>query len=180
MQRNYTDGIKGDVIYFTGTEVEHTPAYNMKTLFVVGLQDINDIIELANANNCTHIFVGANQSFDPTESMLKNNISLFDAVQPWDNMIIGLLKRDFLVTLDFDVRFVEVALEMSCSEFDNFIPQISVKIPYIELFNYNAMLKIDDKGFKASNPGVWCHSIHSLMDRSVFTNWKQYEKDESL
>lgn len=180
MQRNYTDGIKDDIIYFTGIEVEHTPAYNMKTLFVVDMQSINDIIGLANANDCTHIFVGANQSFDPTESMLKNNISLFDAVQLWDDMIIALLKRDFLVTLDFDVRFVEVVLEMSCAEYNNFIPQISVKIPYIKLFNYNAMLKIDDKGFNASNPGVWCHSIHSLMDRSTFTDWMQYNKDLPL
>ena len=180
MQRPYTDGSKDDVEFFIGTEVEHTPAYGMKTLFVVGLQNTNNIVEMAKLNDCTHIFVGANQSFDPTESMLKDNLSLFDAVAPWDDMILILLKLDFLVTLDFDIHYSEVVLEMCCAEYNNFIPQISVKIPYITLFNYNAMLKIDDKGFNASNPGVWCHSLNKLMDRSVFTDWLQYKKDKSL
>ena len=33
---------------------------------------------------------------------------------------------------------------------------ISVLLPYIDQqWNYNACIKIDDKDFKASNPGVW-------------------------
>jgi len=31
MQRNYKDGIKNDVNFFIGNEVEHTPAFGMKT-----------------------------------------------------------------------------------------------------------------------------------------------------
>jgi hypothetical protein len=31
------------VKFFTGTEVEHTPAYGKKTLFVVGLQPVSEI-----------------------------------------------------------------------------------------------------------------------------------------
>ena len=180
MQRPYSNGLKDNIEFFIGTEVEHTPAFNMKTLFVVGLQNSADIAALAKSNACNHIFVGANQSFDPTEFILKDNVSLFDAVQPWDDMILALLKEDFLVTLDFDVRHCQVVLEMTCTEHNNFIPQISVKIPFITLFNYNAMLKIDDTGFNASNPGVWCHSLHTLMDRSIFTDWTQYKKDQPL
>ena len=34
-----------DVKFFIGTEVEHTPALGLKTLFVVGVQPIVDIIQ---------------------------------------------------------------------------------------------------------------------------------------
>jgi hypothetical protein len=55
-----------------------------------------------------------------------------------------------------------------------------VPIPYVKLWNYNTMLKIDDKDFKATNPGVWSHSLHTLMDRSKFTDWNQYKQDKIL
>ena len=38
MKRDYTDGVKEDITYFTGIEIERTPAFGMKTLFVVGVQ----------------------------------------------------------------------------------------------------------------------------------------------
>ena len=42
------------------------------------------------------------------------------------------------------------------------------------------MLKIDDKGFDKSNPGIWTHSLHDLMDRKKFTDWKDYGLDKVL
>ena len=180
MKRDYTDGEKDDVVFFTGTEIEKTPAYGMKTLFVVGVHSPYMIVDYANKHNCNHIFVGANHSFDPNASMLEKNIDLYDAMQAWEGMIVPLLKADYLVTLDFDIKFVEVVLESGFSEYNNFIPQISVKIPHIKQFNYNAMLKIDDVDFKASNPGVWCHNLHDLMNRDRFTAWSEYGKDEPL
>jgi hypothetical protein len=42
------------------------------------------------------------------------------------------------------------------------------------------MLKIDDKDFDATNPGVWCHSLHSLMSRETFTGWDDYEGDSKI
>lgn len=169
MKRNYVNGVKTDVTFFVGIEVEKTPACGMKTLFIVGIQPINTVLELANKNNCNHIFVGANHSFPGTHD-IKN----------WNIMITELLKQDYLVTLDFDIKFVETVLESGYSEYDNFIPQISVKIPYIKQFNYNTMVKIDDVDFKASNPGVWCHRLHDLMDIKKFTDWREYGKDEPL
>jgi len=65
-------------------------------------------------------------------------------------------------------------------EFHNFIPMISVKLPYIKQFGYNAVIKIDDKDFAATNPGVWCHSLHDLQTREAFTDWSRYTKDEVI
>jgi hypothetical protein len=42
------------------------------------------------------------------------------------------------------------------------------------------MIKIDDKDFKATNPGVWTHSLHKLKDRSKFTAWADYKNDEII
>ena len=45
MERAYKDGESSNVVFFTGFEVEKTPAFGMDTLFVVGPQPLNDIIK---------------------------------------------------------------------------------------------------------------------------------------
>jgi hypothetical protein len=157
--------------YFVGTEVEKSPAYGQRTLFVVGLQSKEEILSRALNNGCPHIYLGANQSFDPQSNE--------EWIQ-WDNLILDLLRDDIWVTLDLDVKHAEQLLEGGPTEYDNFIPMISVKLPYIKQFNYNTTLKIDDKDFRATNPGVWCHSLHDLMDRSTFTDWTKYTSDEVI
>ena len=168
MNREGHENIK----FFYGTEVEHTPAFGKKTLFVVGVQSIVDIA--ANIQGCEHIYFGANQSFP--------NIDTNDHIRwaQWENMIQYFLQKGYLCTLDIDVKCVEGLLESSLTEDHNFIPMISVKLPYIKLLGYNATLKIDDKDFAATNPGVWCHSIHELQNRDHFTDWSKYTKDEPL
>ena len=165
------EGHSEDTKFFIGTEVEHSPAYGQRTLFVVGLQPKEEILARALNNSCPHIYLGANQSFDPKDNE--------EWIQ-WDNLILDLLQNGIWVTLDLDVKHAEQLLEGGPTEYDNFIPMISVKLPYISQFNYNATLKIDDKDFKATNPGVWCHSLHNLMDRKVFTDWTKYTKDEII
>jgi hypothetical protein len=88
--------------------------------------------------------------------------------------------RGYWCTLDIDVREVEGLLESGLTEHHKFIPMISVKMPYLQQLGYNATIKLDDKDFAATNPGVWCHSLHSLTDRSTFTNWSKYTKDEFI
>jgi hypothetical protein len=161
-----------NVNFFYGTEVEHTPAHGRKTLFVVGVQTQDDIA--SNLKGTEHIYFGANMSFPKCDV---NDIGVW---QPWENMIMPFLQRGYLCTLDIDSTCVEGLAESGLVEFNNFIPMISVKLPYIQLLGYNAVLKLDDKDFAKSNPGVWCHSLHNLRDRKVFTDWSQYTKDSPL
>ena len=163
-----------DVKFFTGIEVEHSPAYGLKTLFVVGIQPVEDIERWAQESGAEHIYFGANQSFP---NPAPNSTEVWS---PWENMIQHMLDKFYLCTLDVDVGSVEGLLESFLVERNNFIPMISVKLPYIRLLNYNATLKLDDKDFQATNPGVWCHNIHDLQKRSVFTDWSKYTKDEAL
>lgn len=169
MNRDYTSGTADDIVFFVGNEVEHTPAYGMKTLFVVGIQSTESIA--LNLQGCKHIFFGANHSFDPKD---------YEEHKRWEDMIFHFLKQDYLCSLDIPMSQVEEFHESGYCEYDNFIPQIRVPIPYIKLWNYNTMLKIDDKDFKATNPGVWSHSLHKLMDREVFADWSKYKNDEIL
>ena len=175
MKRKYTSGTAEAITFFTGTEIERTPAYGMKTLFVVGVQDPYRIMELAGEHYCTHIYFGANQSFDA-----KGNTNDGAYWKPWENMIYVCLEQDFWCTLDFDVRDAEGLLESGLIEKRRFIPQISVKLPYLQQLGYNATIKLDDVDFNATNPGVWCHSLHSLTTRETFTDWDAYGKDEII
>lgn len=169
MKRDYNSGEQDNVQFFTGVEVEHTPAFGMKTLFVTGVQTVEDIA--ANLQGCEHIFFGANHSFNPKE---------YDSWKQWEDMIYFFLKKEYLCSLDIPINLAEEFLESGLNDDDNFIPQIRIPIPYLKLWNYNTMLKIDDKDFKATNPGVWSHSLHTLMDRSKFTDWNQYKNDEVI
>jgi hypothetical protein len=168
-----------EVRFFIGTEVEHTPAFGMKTLFVVGIQNTAEIHATALANCCDHIYFGANQSFP--------RLDINDpGWKAWEDMVGTMLRSGlggdhyYMCTLDIDVTCAEGLLEGPLTEYNNFIPMISVKLPYIKQLGYNATLKLDDKDFRATNPGVWCHNIHDLQDRSVFTDWSKYTKDETL
>jgi len=170
MKRDYTDGVSEDVVFFEGIEIEHTPAFGMHTLFVTGVQP-TDQITMRLKHVGQHIFFGANHSFKPQTP------TEWDA---WEKMITHYLKMGYLCSLDIPLSSVEEFNEGGLNEYNNFIPQIRVPIPYIKLWNYNTMLKIDDKGFNATNPGVWTHSLHSLQDREKFTTWSQYKNDTIL
>jgi hypothetical protein len=84
------------------------------------------------------------------------------------------------VTVDIESGQVEGFLESLAAESNKVIPMISVKLPYTKLLNYNTTIKIDDKGFNQTNPGVWCHSLHDLMDRKTFTPWNAYQGDNPV
>lgn len=172
MQRDYADGVSNDVAYFFGKEVEHTPAYGMHTLFVVGHQSVLDINEMLTntLDKVTHIFFGANHSFNPAN----NDYSQW---REWEYMIQHFLDKGMLCSLDIPLSAVEQFNYIGLNDSNNFIPQIRVPIPHIKSWNYNTMIKIDDKDFNATNPGVWTHSLHTLQDRSKFTDWSQYKDD---
>lgn len=169
MDRVYQSNTSGSVSFFTGIEIEHTPAYNKPTLFVVGLQTTEEISK--HLSGCQHVFFGANHSFNPQST---------EEWREWEQMIKFFLEKEYLCSLDIPICCVEEFNDTGLCEHNNFIPQIRVPIPYIKLWNYNTMLKIDDKDFNATNPGVWSHSLHTLMDRSCFTDWQSYTQDKIL
>jgi hypothetical protein len=159
-----------DINFFYGREVEHTPAHGKLTLFVVGVQSTQDIADALGRGGypSEHIFFGANHSFDPQDNLDWHR---------WESMVKHFLKLGYLCSLDIPITAVAAFNETGLCEYRNFIPQIRISVPYIQLWNYNTMIKIDDMDFDATNPGVWCHRLHSLKDPAVFTDWDAYNKD---
>ena len=176
MKRNYASGESDNIQFFTGIEIEHTPAFGLQTLFVTGIQPVIEIQDWLDdftsyedkTRHIKHIFFGANHSFNPQTP---------EEWKEWEDMILCFLEKEYLCSLDIPLSAVEEFNDGGLNEYNNFIPQIRVPIPYIKLWNYNTMLKIDDKDFNATNPGVWTHSLHDLKDRNKFTPWSAYSND---
>jgi hypothetical protein len=151
----------------------------MRTLFVVGTPSLKDILAIAEdsqgyedtARHIKHIYFGTSQSFNP---------ATYDDWKTWDERIQGCLEAGYWVTLDFDSKYAEEIHEEGWCEQNRFIPMISVKLPYIKLYNYNTTLKIDDRTWGATNPGVWTHQLHDLMRKTKYTHWDQYTQDKPV
>lgn len=165
-----------NVVYFTGYEVEHTIAYGKFTLFVVGTPALDEILAKAKEHKVEQIYFGTSQSFNPYHI---SDPRCHASYKPWDDVIFGCLKEGYWVALDFGVEHIEGVIESGYSEHQRFIPMISVKLPYINQLNYNATLKLDDRTWGATNPGVWTHHLHSLMSKDKFTHWDRYVEDDS-
>jgi hypothetical protein len=157
-----------NVAFFIGPEVEHTPAYSKKTLFVVGKQDVSTIERLAREYKTPHIFMGANHSFDGS----------VDAY--WDMTITALLDRGFWVTLDYEAHMHDKVLTMlnkGIWQSRLFVPLLGVRIPEVQTSSPNLTIKIDDVDFKATNEGVWCWNHQAITDANRFTDWQDYGTD---
>ena len=102
MKREYEDGqIEENVVFFSGVEVEHTPAYGMETLFVVGVQNTQEVLAMAREEDVKHIYFGANQSFKT--GGVNDSITW----RLWEDMIKFCLDKGYWCTLDFDVKETE-------------------------------------------------------------------------
>jgi hypothetical protein len=172
MKRIYTDGTSDKAMLFIGKEVEMTPAYDLRTLFVVGADyNPDELFEIATKNDCRHVYFGANMSF---------TIQPYEQGQSWHKLLSDFVSRPIWFTLDFQLHQWPWVRTQDFSHVDNFIPMVSVRIPHIQDLNYNACIKLDDNDFNCTNPGVWVHSVHDLKSRDVFTSWSEYTQDEII
>jgi len=174
--RNGHEGVK----FFIGGEIEHTPAFNKKTLFVVGLQDIDTILRLTQEHNIKHVFLSANRSFDTVSKvngvyMVENTLA-----SDWEKQIHLLLDSGYMVSLDYPAHKHVMVLEIlnkGIWQSRNFVPILSVAIPHVSTSSVNLTIKIDDSNFGATNPGVWCINHHEITDSNRFTGWNEYGDD---
>ena len=97
-------------------------------------------------------------------------------------MIDTIIDEPMWCTLDFDYTYFRDIRKWIARWDKNtwFIPTISIKLPHITEMNYNTMIKLDDINFKATNPGIWSHSMNDLMQTKKFTHWGDYGQDEII
>jgi len=167
MKRSYSGDVESSAVtFFTGVEIEKTPALGMPTLFVVGIQPLPETLRLAQLHDIKHIYLGANHSFDGDEE--------------WAYFINSLLDLGFYVTLDYDARYHQYVVYHGFNRHGRFIGMVSVKLPNLADLNNNACIKLDDRDFRASNAGVWVHQLADLQTPEHFTEWSQYSSDVIL
>ena len=153
MDRDYNDGKKNDVIFFTGREIEKTPAYDKETLFVVGIQPVEDILKIVNRTNIDHVYLGANQSFKLTGDMGTD-----DEQEGWDSMVHTLLIGGMrILERILTVAFVVVESKAATSV-DILILKISLHVSYAVFAVKNLMMLL-----------LWTVKIISLFTSSSFT-----------
>ncbi len=163
-----------NIKFFIGNEIEHTPAFTKKTLFVVGKVPVLEIFEEATKHKVQHIFLGANKTF----SLLSEDDEIY-----WDSTATYFLDRGFWVTIDYPATAHEQMLNIlskgvwACRRF---VPLVSVAIPNIESSGPNLTIKIDDSDFNASNIGVWCYHFSEMTDSNRLTLWDEYGTDQVI
>jgi hypothetical protein len=173
-----------NVRFFVGPEIEQTPAFGKKTLFVVGLQDTSLVEKLAREHKTPHIFLSANRSFDSVEEV-DPGVYMVGATlaSDWEKQIHYLLDQGFMVSLDYPAHkhvMVLKILNAGIWQCRNFIPVLSVAIPHVNTSGPNLTIKIDDSNFGATNPGIWCMNHHEVTDSNRFTSWNEYHDDMIL
>jgi len=171
MKRSYESGESTNVNFFVGTEVENTFGKNQHTLFVVGRKSSARILEYASQENVSHIYLGANHSYEIRDEW---NI-LHDVVS-------DLLEAKYTVSLNYKYNEHSVVKhELKDLYFHkNFIPQISLQFLDVKNESTNLNIKIDDKTFNATNDGVWCIPFEQLIQDMYLTKWDSYSKDKIL
>ena len=172
MKRVYRNKPTEDVSYFVGNEVEKTPFYGRKTLFVVGLRNARKILKKANDHTCRHIYLGANMSFKNVEWNEARTSKLRETLDV-------LLNERFQVTLDISKTF-DLSTIDSFADNEYFHIMYSLPIPNAEKYSKAITIKIDDIGFNKTNTGVWCNPLDKLMDPVVKTEWSSYTTDEVI
>jgi hypothetical protein len=168
MKRDYETGVKEDVRFFIGTEVEHTKFHGLKTLFVVGYKSVDDITNLAAQNQIEHIFLGANHSWP--------SLGTVDGPK----LIKKLLAAGYKVTVDCTF-FEALGLSWHLEPHDNFCLIAQMRSPNIErLTKFDSYIKIDDNDFKATNSGVWVHNLKDILSDEHKTEWSKYTNDSII
>jgi len=163
IRKEFFGNIRTD--FMVGNEVEHTPAYGAKTLFVQGFKTFEEIYNKIIDNNIEHIYLGANRTFSINHD--------------WNSLITDLLDTGFKVSLDYPIQYHNLiplsdrVLNSLC-----FIPIITVDIANVKEYQPNLTLKIDDP--TAINEGVWCFNTKELVEHGKFTAWAEYANDKKL
>tara|TARA_B100000508_G_C11431760_1_gene263796 strand:+ start:112 stop:630 length:519 start_codon:yes stop_codon:yes gene_type:complete len=168
MLRDYDSGKCDMATYFVGEEIEHTNNKGLRTLFVVGQEHSSlDIISVARANNCLHVYLGANQTY-------ANETPDFEEVE---RLVEKITKAGLAVTVDVPCFVWDVFVRVVTPRAGLTI-NISVPLPNIEKYDMRSVnIKVDDADFNYSNPGVWVFNMDHNATKDKFTKWDEYTKD---
>lgn len=174
MNRDYSSFSGEGVKAFVGKEIEKTNAFGLHTLFLDPSHLSNDhmIVLIAETPDIEHVYLNANH------------------YKIEDDMVYARY-NDVLVFCESNPKIKAVTIEVQdISKIERFQPvmdrfqkiqlNLSVKIPSVSKYARRISLKIDDVDFKASNAGVWCWPVASMLTSNSFTSWDEYKNDKVI
>jgi len=153
-----SDTIPDTISYAIGAEVEHTPAFSKKTLFVEGFAPANDVARIAMAEKVHHV-----------------RFSAKTPARDWDQLITDILDLGFWVTLEFHTAFhltFQNDLNKGIWQSRRFVPLVKVSLHNLATSGTNLTIKFESE----TNDGVWTWNQHELMDNNKFTLWQDYDE----
>ena len=169
MERIYKTGKKNNITVFSGKEIEHTPAYGKQTLFLARNDlTFDQIQELAVLSNAEAIYYGANRSY------MHNHYQ--QVLQ-----VIKFIEHGYYVTVDYPFELHQLVSQKYALTWKHpkFIPFCSIIMPHSEE-DTSLCFKIDDVDFDSTNSGVWTMSMKDFKEKSGYTKWEDYKKDEPI
>lgn len=169
LNRQYTNIKTSEARFFIGQEVERTMYYQHRTLFVIGVQSAQEIISLQQQHDCTHIFFGANYSFEPRTQAEE---------EQWQHMLGQVLKHKIPMSIDTTIKYLGILKDFALHK--HFCIQIRLPIADVEAIKDNCYLKVDDVGFKRTNTGIWTTSISKITKPENYTDWNEYGGDMAI
>lgn len=146
--------------FFVGPEVEKTPAFSKKTLFVTGYQDTLAIEKQVHDNKVLHVSLHADSPAGDGND--------------WNAQITHFLDRKYFVTFSYPAyqhNFVSASLSAGVLQSRLFVPVPVVKLDSIETTHPNLTVKLVDPSV-----GVWCKHYSELIDSNRFTDNNEYER----
>lgn len=152
-----------EVVYAVGPEIEHTPVFSSKTLFVNGIRSVSQMLEFAEKDHCKHICLGAFDSFQKNKK--------------WNEIISQLLNAELHVSLHYPADADDFLLEALTADVwghPYFIPVIVISMSGVADRSKNLMLKVGDGYQPESNPGVWTIPMREVLDSNRFTPWGDF------
>lgn len=167
MDRTYQNqDKKDDKGLFVGIEVENVKTKGQRTLFVsTPVFKTEEVVRAALDNNCEAVYFGANHVYHNFISpLMAFKISEFVRDYPELEVVVE--------TTPEQLNVLESRMEL-----DKIHLILSITVPNLKKFK-NLYIKLDDRGFNATNAGVWTVPVRTITDLDgVFTSWAEYEGD---
>lgn len=159
---------------FVGVEVEATKAQGLRTLFLAGEHNLEEVASLLTPD-IQAVYIGANQSY---RSLLLEDYVL--------HLFEYLRDRVRYVTLDAPEEswrnMLKTCKVNQLTSSPQFIPMVSYQSQYLQALGENACLKLDDDVTSVKGPGVWVLQVSKDLTEEApnFTPWSAYREDKEI
>ena len=123
--------------FYSNVEENDLPNFGLKTLYVIGFQEVDDILHELALDDYQAIYFGADNSFDARTP------SEWD---DWEEVIDYILSdnHEYWCLLSMNLACVDDFHYSGFNSYPNFVPIINIEIPSIHKFNSNAIIDIND------------------------------------